>query len=88
MCMGVNTNTPWSDLAKERAALSIWLEGMGLRGAADRRFSQFIGGAVQSIIPLLTRKDKHNNTSEGRLNILYIANLFGEGSFDFPYNYP
>eukprot|EP00956_Cyclotella_meneghiniana_P039476 scaffold172501_cov56-Cyclotella_meneghiniana.AAC.1 len=60
-CMGVNIDTAWSDFAKSRLALPIRFKGMGIRGAADRRFSQFIGGAVQSIIPLLDRRDDNNN---------------------------
>ena len=61
---------------------------MGIRGAVDRRFSQFIGGAVQSIIPLLDRRDAHNNILQGRLHLPSIANLFGTESFHHPITNP
>ena len=88
MCMGINTNTSWSDIAKERARLPVRLRGLGLRGAMDRRYSQYIGGAAQSLIPLLNRQDKHNNTIVGRMHIPCIVNMLGDGSFDFPLTSP
>ena len=84
MGMGVNINTAWSDFTKSRLALPIRFKGMGIRGAADRRFSQFIGGAVQSITPLLDRRDDNNNIIQGRLHLPSIANLFGNESFHQP----
>ena len=82
--MGINTNTSWSDFAKERARLPVRFKGLGLREAKERRYSQFIGGAAQSLIPLLNRKDKNNNTIVGRMHLPCIVNLLGEDSFDFP----
>jgi hypothetical protein len=86
--MGINTNTSWSDIAKERARLPVRFKGLGLREAKERRYSQFIGGAAQSLIPLLNRQDKHNNTIVGRMHIPCIVNLLGEDSFDFPLTSP
>ena len=64
-------------------------KGMGIRCAADRRFSQFIGGAVQSITPpLLDRRDDNNNILQGRLHLPSIANLFGNESFHHPITNP
>jgi len=88
MCMGINIDTSWSNIAKERARPPIRMKGLGLREATDRRFSQFIGGAAQSIIHLINRQDKRNNTIEGRLHIPCIVNMLGEGSFDFPLESP
>eukprot|EP00956_Cyclotella_meneghiniana_P009720 scaffold13462_cov36-Cyclotella_meneghiniana.AAC.4 len=73
--MGVNIDTAWSDFAKSPLA-PIRFKGMGICGAADRRFSQFIGAAVQSITPLLDRRDDNNNIIQGRLHLPSIANLF------------
>eukprot|EP00956_Cyclotella_meneghiniana_P011492 scaffold16162_cov71-Cyclotella_meneghiniana.AAC.10 len=45
-CMGVNIDIVWSEFAKSRLALPIPFKGIEIRGAADHRFSQFIGGSV------------------------------------------
>ena len=43
----------WSRFAFERMALPVRCKGMGLRGAADRRFAQFVGAATQSLPALV-----------------------------------
>eukprot|EP00956_Cyclotella_meneghiniana_P007234 scaffold9876_cov77-Cyclotella_meneghiniana.AAC.6 len=84
-CMGVNINTAWSDFAKLQLALPIRFNGMGIHGAtADCRFSQFIGRAVQSIIPLLDHRDDNKNILQGRRHLSSISNLFGNESFHQP----
>jgi len=41
------------------------MKGLGLRGARDRRYAQFIGGAAQSIIPLLPVRIRTTIQSKG-----------------------
>ena len=49
---------------------------------------QFLGGFLQSCLPLLDRTDNNNNHVAGRLNIPALTNLFGAGSFNHPLDKP
>ena len=86
-CVGVNISS-WSAIAMERMRLPINLKGCGLRESVDRRHAQFIGGLLQSALPLMNRTDSKNCLIEGRLNIPCIIDLFGEGAFDYPFTSP
>jgi hypothetical protein len=86
-CIDVNTKS-WSDIAKERLRLPIRLKGYGLREAEDRIFGQYLGATAQSVIHLIDRMDDSGNRIAGGLHIPAITNLFGEGSFNYPFTAP
>ncbi|KAL9183104.1 hypothetical protein ACHAXT_004891 [Thalassiosira profunda] len=86
-CIGVDVGQ-WGEIAHERMCLPVRFRGCGLREAVDRRFGQFLGGFVQSVLPLLDRRDSRNNVLKGRLHVAPILDLFGEGSFDHPLEAP
>ena len=46
-----------TELTKERIRLPIQRRGMGLCSLVDHRHSEYIGGMVQGITPLLDRKN-------------------------------
>jgi hypothetical protein len=56
MCVGADINS-WSKNAQEQICLPIQLQGCGLQTAEDRRYAQFMGGMIQSVLPLIDRKD-------------------------------
>ena len=64
------------------------MKGCGQREAVDRRHGQYLGAMLQSTMPLMDRTNEGGLIIEGRLNIPSIINLFGEGSFDYPFDEP
>ena len=84
---GMDTSL-WLTFVKERIRLPIKLKGFGLRGAADRRSGQYVGAAVQSIMPLIDRKDGTGCVILVRLYIPAVVDLLGADSFDHPYPAP
>ena len=82
-CTGTDI-TAWSLVVQERVRLPMRMKGCGLRGAADRRYAQYIGAAVQSVPHLVDRTDEAGCVTSGRLNLPSIATLFGEGAFNHP----
>ena len=82
--LGINT-ADWSAHATERIRLPLRMKGCGLREMVDRRHGQFVGAMLQSVLPLMDRRDSNNCSIPGRLDIPSIKDLFGEGSFNHPY---
>ena len=78
--IGVDMNT-WSNFSRKRLRLPIRFRGCGLREAVDRRSGKYLGAAVQSILPLVTRTENFNCTIWGRINISPLITLFEEDSF-------
>ena len=67
-------------VVQERARLPIKMKGLGVRNLVDRRYSEYMGGVIQGIPPLLDRK-KEDMILPGRLNRESIIALLGENSF-------
>ena len=83
--LGINT-ADWSAHAIERIRLPLGMKGRGcgLRETVDRWHGQFAGAMLQSVLPLMDRRDSNNCSIPGRLDIPSIKDLFGEGSFNHP----
>ena len=78
----------WTEFARNRMRLPLRMKGCGLREAVDRRHGQYMGAMLQSTMPLIDRTNEEGLVIAGRLNIPSIIDLFGEGSFDFPFDEP
>jgi hypothetical protein len=52
--------------------------------AEDRRYAQFMGGMIQSVLPLIYRKDQEGNTITGCLHIPAVVGMLGKDSFHHP----
>ena len=65
-------------------------KGLGIRELEDRRYSEFIGGAVQGISLLMDRKQNNEGTQriKGRIQTPSLKAWIGEGSFDCDNQYP
>ena len=87
LCSGMDTST-WTATAKERFRLPIRFKGCGLRQSDDRRHAQFVGGMLQSSLPLIDRKDAQGNVLPGRFHIPSLVHHFGEDSFSHPLDSP
>jgi hypothetical protein len=87
MCEGVDVNS-WSKHAQEQICLRIQLQGCGLQTAEDRQYVHFMGGTIQSVLPLINRKDREGNTISGCLHIPAVVNMLGEDSFHHPSTSP
>ena len=68
-------------VVQERARLPIKMKGLGVRNLVDRRYSEYMGGVIQGVPPLLDRKTKEDMILPGRLNRESIITLLGENSF-------
>jgi hypothetical protein len=72
-----------SDFTKERCRLPIARKGLGIRELEDRRYAEFIGGAVQGISRLMDRKnDMDGAMVKGRIQSPSLKAWIGESSFD------
>ena len=60
------------------------MKGCGLRDVNNRRHAQYIGVMVQSMTPLLVRRDYNGARLKGSLHITPIANLIDEESYNHP----
>jgi hypothetical protein len=83
MCERVDINS-WSKHVQEQINLPIQLQGCSLRMAEDRRYVQFMGGMIQSVLPLIVRKDQEGNTIPGRLHMPTVVNMLGKDSIYHP----
>ena len=70
------------DFTNERMRLPIKYKGMGLRSLFDRRHSEFIGGMIQGIPPLINRQSDSGLISHGRVHIQSMITYLGKHSFD------
>ncbi|EJK51883.1 hypothetical protein THAOC_28906, partial [Thalassiosira oceanica] len=86
-CVGTDTSK-WTDIALARARLPMRERGCNLRGAADRRFAQFVGCLGHSAIALIDRTDSDGNMIPGRLNLPSVVGMLGEGTFNHPIEAP
>jgi hypothetical protein len=83
MCVGVDINS-WSGHVQEQIHFPIQLDGCGLQMAEDTRYAQFMGGMIQSVLPLIDWKDQEGKKIPGRLHILAVVNMLGKDSFHHP----
>jgi hypothetical protein len=70
-----------SDFTKERMRLPIRMKGIGIRSTEERRFSQFLGGIKDGLIPLISRKTGDNLEYKGRINVDILDSWIGSNPF-------
>ena len=73
-----------SEFTKERCCMPLNAKGMGIRELEDCRYSEFIGGAVQGIGGLVSRKQNDSGTCriKGRIQSASLKEWIGSTSFD------